>query len=167
MLIDNKDILSEEIKEDLRLIGIQVDFSPIAFNVLVDQLSNSFKWDCVLLGLGGGNEPNFGANVWFPDGNLHFFNQLPRGDAEPIEGRIVADWEEKIGNLYIEGARELELEKRKVIYGETQTIAEDYLPFIYLVNPLSLTAVRNRFTGIEYSALDGAFWNIEEIKLQE
>jgi peptide/nickel transport system substrate-binding protein len=162
-----REAMGAQIKEDLRLIGIQVDFSPIAFNVLVDQLSNSFKWDCVLLGLGGGNEPNFGANVWFPDGNLHFFNQLPRGDAQPIEGRIVTDWEEKIGNLYIEGARELELEKRKVIYGETQAIAQDYLPFIYLVNPLSLTAVRNRFTPIEYSALDGAFWNIEEIKLQK
>ena len=31
--------------------------------------------------------------------------------------------------------------------------------FFYLVNPLSMTAVRARFEGIQYSALGGAFWN--------
>ncbi|TVQ42239.1 MAG: ABC transporter substrate-binding protein [Gloeocapsa sp. DLM2.Bin57] len=162
-----RESMGAQIKEDLRKIGIQVDFSPMAFTVLVDQLSTSLRWDCVLIGLTSGNEPNFGANTWLPDGNLHFFNQLPRGDSQPIEGRIVADWEAEIGRLYIEGARELDLEKRKAIYGETQILAQEYLPFIYLVNPLSLAAVRNRFTGIEYSALGGAFWNIEEIGLLE
>jgi peptide/nickel transport system substrate-binding protein len=39
------------------------------------------------------------------------------------------------------------------------------LPFIYLVNSYSLSAVRNRFEGIKFSALGGAFWNIHEIKI--
>ncbi len=36
---------------------------------------------------------------------------------------------------------------------------------IYLVNPYSLAAVRNRIEGIEYSALGGAFWNVEKLKI--
>ena len=137
----------------------------MAFNVLVDKLSNSLDWECHLIGLTGGNEPNDGANVWFPDGNLHMFNQKPQAGGKPLEGRKVADWEKKIGQLYIQAAQEFDTEKRRQIYAETQKITEEYLPFIYLVNPYSLTAVRNKVQGIQYSALGGAFWNIEELKI--
>lgn len=161
-----REAMGSQIQEDLGKVGIQVDFSPLAFTVMVNQLQNSLEWECILIGLGGGNEPHFGANVWFPDGNLHFFNQQPRGENNSITGRRVSEWEEKIGQLYIEGARETDFEKRKAIYAETQQLAADYLPFIYLVNPLSLSAVRNKFDNIEYSPLGGAFWNIEEIKMK-
>ncbi|NJK99587.1 MAG: ABC transporter substrate-binding protein [Spirulinaceae cyanobacterium RM2_2_10] len=162
-----REAMGTQIQQDLRKLGIQVDFTPIAFNVLVDRLTNSLDWECFLLGLTGGNEPNGGANIWFTDGNLHMFNQEPQPGREPIIGRTIADWEEEIANLYIQAARELDEEKRKAIYAETQRLAEEYVPFIYLVNPLSLGAVRDRFQGIEYSALGGAFWNIESLKLQE
>ena len=160
-----REALGTQIKQDLAKIGIQVDYTPLAFNVLVDKLTNSLDWECHLIGLTGGNEPNDGANVWFPDGNLHMFNQKPQAGGKPLEGRKVADWEEKISQLYIQAAQEFDPEKRRQIYAETQKIAEEYLPFIYLVNPYSLTAVRNKIQGIQYSALGGAFWNIEELKI--
>lgn len=162
-----RESLGSQIKQDLSQIGITVDFTPIAFNVLVDKLSNSLDWDAHIIGFTGGNEPNGGANLWFPDGNLHLFNQKPQPGRPAIQGRIIADWEAKIGDLYIEGARELDIEKRKKIYGETQQLAQEYLPLIYLVNPYSLSAVRNRIEGVEYSALGGAFWNIERLKIVE
>lgn len=162
-----RESLGTQIKQDLSLIGITIDFTPIAFNVLVDKLSNSLDWDTNIIGFTGGNEPNNGANLWFPDGNLHLFNQKPQAGREPIEGRQVADWERKIGDLYIEGARELDLEKRKEIYSKTQQLASDYVPLIYLVNPYALGAVRNRIEGVEFSALGGAFWNVENLKIIE
>jgi peptide/nickel transport system substrate-binding protein len=161
-----REAMGAQIKEDLGKIGIQVDYSPIAFNVLVDKLSNSLDWECHLLGFTGGNEPNDGANIWFPDGNLHTFNQKPQPGQPPIEGREVSAWEKKIGELYIQGARELDEDKRKAIYNETQQIISEYLPFIYLVNPYSMAAVRNQIEGIQYSALGGAFWNIDELKIR-
>lgn len=159
-----REAMGSQIKEDLSKIGIQVDYTPVAFNVLVGKLSDSLDWECHLLGFTGGNEPNDGANIWLTDGNLHSFNQKPQPGEKPIEGREIADWEAKIGQLYIEAARELDEDKRKAIYNETQRLTEEYLPFIYLVNPYSLAAVRNRFEGIQFSALGGAFWNIEELK---
>lgn len=159
--------MGSQIKEDLSKIGIKVDYTPIAFSVLVDKLSNSLDWECHLLGLTGGNEPNDGANVWNTDGNLHVFNQKPQPGEKPITGRVIAPWEQEIADLYIEGARELDIEKRKAIYAQSQRLTEEYLPFIYLVNTYSLAAVRNRFQGIEFSALGGAFWNMEELKLSE
>jgi peptide/nickel transport system substrate-binding protein len=160
-----REAMATQIEQDLEAIGMQVDYAPIAFNVLVDKLSNSLDWECFLLGLTGGNEPNGGANVWFPDGNLHMFNQKPQAGRDELTGRTVADWEKRIAELYIQAARELDFEERKAIYVETQELAKEYAPFIYLVNPYALTAVRNKFDDIQYSALGGPFWNIYELRL--
>jgi peptide/nickel transport system substrate-binding protein len=159
--------IGAQIKQNLSQIGIQVDFNPIAFNTLVDKLSNTLDWECYLLGFTGGVEPNDGANVWSPDGGLHSFNQKPQKGQPPIEGREVTDWEAEIGRLYIQGAREVDEAKRKAIYAETQRITQEYLPMIYLVNALSISGVRDRIKGIKYSALGGVVWNIYELKVSE
>ena len=162
-----RESMGEQVEADLEAIGMDVNFKAINFNVLVGKLSGSLDWECILLGLTGGNEPNNGANVWFTDGNMHMFNQKPAPGQQPIEGRTVADWEKEIDRLFIKGARELDEEKRKVIYAEIQQLVSDNLPFIYLVNPKSFGAVRNKIEGVEYSALGGAFWNLDELKIAE
>ncbi|MBD2086938.1 ABC transporter substrate-binding protein [Coleofasciculus sp. FACHB-542] len=159
--------LGAQIKQSLSQIGIQVDFNPIAFNTLVDKLANTLNWECYLLGFTGGIEPHNGANVWLPDGGLHSFNQDAVSGSKPIEGREVAPWEAEIGRLYIKAAQELDEVKRKAIYAETQRITQEYLPMIYLVNPLSMSAVRDRVTGIKYSSLGGALWNVYELKVTD
>ncbi len=161
-----REAMGSQIKEDLGKIGIQVDFSPLAFNVLVDKLTNSLDWEAHILGITGGNEPH-APNIWLPSGNLHVFNQQPQGGQKPLEGQKVADWEKQIAQLYIEGAREVDFAKRQVIYDQAQRLINANLPFIYLVNPYSLAAVRNSFDDIQYSALGGAFWNLDELQIKE
>ncbi|WP_348232216.1 ABC transporter substrate-binding protein [Trichocoleus sp. DQ-U1] len=159
--------MGAQIKQSLSQIGIQVDFTPIAFNTLVDKLANTLNWECYLLGFTGGIEPHNGANVWLPDGGLHSFNQDAVSGSKPIQGREVAAWEAEIGRLYIKAAQELDEVKRKEIYAQTQRITQEYLPMIYLVNPLSMSAVRDRVTGIKYSSLGGALWNVYELKVTD
>lgn len=159
-----REAMASQIKEDLRQIGMQVDLFPLAFNALLDKLNNTIDWECYLLGLTGGIEPNEGANVWSINGGSHRFNQPAKPGQLPIEGREISDWEREIGHLYILGAKELDEAKRKAIYAKTQRITQDYLPFIYLVSPLSMSAVRNRVQGIQFSALGGTLWNIYELK---
>ncbi|BAY65110.1 extracellular solute-binding protein family 5 [Calothrix brevissima NIES-22] len=160
-----REAMGSQIKRDLSKIGIQVDFNPIAWNTYTDKLSNSLDWEAALLGLTGGLEPNDGANVWSPEGGLHMFNQKPQAGQKPIQGWQVAPWEKQIGELYIKAARELDEAKRKALYAETQQITQENLPFIYLVNAYAMSALRNRFEGIKFSGLAGAFWNIHEIKI--
>jgi len=162
-----REAMGAQIKQDLSKIGILVNFTPINFNTLVAKLSDTRDWECYLLGLTGGVEPNDGANVWNSKGQLHSFNQGPTPGQPPITGWVVSDWEKEIDRLMIAGAQELDENKRKEIYAKFQNIVQEELPVIYLVNPLSLTAVRNRIKGIKYSALGGAFWNIYELPLAE
>ncbi|MBE9007905.1 ABC transporter substrate-binding protein [Fortiea sp. LEGE XX443] len=160
-----REAMGAQIKQDLSKIGMQVDFTPIAWSTYTDKLSNTLDWEASLLGLTGGLEPNDGANVWSPEGGLHMFNQKPQPGQKPIEGWEVSPWEAEIGKLYIQATQEFDEAKVKQIYGKTQQITQENLPFIYLVNPLSMTAVRDRFEGIKYSPIAGAFWNIHEIKI--
>lgn len=157
--------IGAQIKQDLGRLGMQVDFQPISFNILVDKLSDSLNWDAVILALTGGLEPNDGANVWALDGSLHMFNQNAVAGQTPIEGWQAADWEKQIADLYIQGAKTLDETERFAIYKETQRLTQTYLPFIYLVNSLNLSAIRNRIQNVRYSGVvqNSATWNIYEL----
>jgi peptide/nickel transport system substrate-binding protein len=162
------DAVGSQMKQDLQKIGIQLDLNPINFTVLGEKLHNSLDGECYFGALiGGGIEPNDGANVWLPEGGLHSFNQAPMAGQAQIEGREVSDWEQKIAALFIQGAQEFDEAKRKEIYHEFQHIAQEYLPYIHLINPLSLAAIRDRVQGVKFSALGGAFWNIYELKVAD
>lgn len=163
-----REAMGAQIKQDLEKVGIQVDFTPIAFNTLVQKISDTMEWDSYLLGFGGGGiEPHNSVNVWKSDGGLHTFNLNPRAGNAPIEGRVVSDWEKDIDRLYVEGAQVVDESKRTEIYGQAQKVVLENLPFIYMVNAFDFSAIRNRIEGIDYTALGGATWNIEDQKLTQ
>ena len=162
-----REALGTQVKQDLALIGIDVDFTPIAFSLLIDRVDNSLQWDSFILGFTGGAEPNDGANFWSVDGGSHLFNLKPQTGKPQLVGRQVADWEQKIDNLYIQAAQELNESKRREIYIETQKITQENLPCIYLVNALSFSAIKNKVKGIDYSPIGGPFWNLHELKISE
>ncbi|CUR35071.1 putative periplasmic component of ABC-type transport system [Planktothrix tepida PCC 9214] len=159
--------MAVQVKQDLARIGISVDFNPVSLSLFLEKINFAFDWECTVLTTIVGIEPNEWANIWLPSGRWHFFNQQSPSAERSIMGREVAKWEQKIGDLYIQAAGEFDEEKRKALYGETQRISQNYLPFIYLVNPLSMLAVRNRIQGVKPSPYVGTYWNIYEMKLKE
>lgn len=163
-----REAMGVQIRQDLSKIGIQVDFQPLAFNTLVDRLNKTLDWECHLLGFsGGGVEPTGSINVWLPEGALHAFNQTPGPGQPPIEGWEVAPWERQLGDLIIKGSQQFDEDKRRETYAQMQRLIAENVPFIYLINPLSMAAVRDRVNGVEYSALGGVFWNLHELRIEE
>jgi peptide/nickel transport system substrate-binding protein len=129
------------------------------------KLLNTLDWDAHILYFIGGNiEPDSTRNIWSVDGTLHTFNQNTfYGD--PLKGRIIQDWEQKISDLYIQGSQELNDDKRREIYAQAQILAQENLPFIHLVNPLSFSAIRNDIKNIRFSGLSWRLWNVYELKI--
>ncbi|ERN42492.1 ABC-type dipeptide transport system, periplasmic component [Rubidibacter lacunae KORDI 51-2] len=155
-----------QIVQDLEAIGIRTDLQVLQFNAMIKKLDRR-DWDTCLLGFGGGSlDPHGGFNVWYSGGSLHTFNQGPIPGQPPIQGWEVSDWEREIDRLFIAGVGELDEEKRKAIYGEFQQIVAEQVPFIYLINPLSLSAIRDRIQNIKYTALDSALWNLYELDVE-
>ena len=160
--------MASQIRRDLANIGIQVDLQILSFNSYLEKLKVTQNWDCYLGGFaGGGIEPHGASNIWRIAGASHAFNLGPQPGEPPITGWEVSDWEKEIDSLYIKGAQVLDENKRKEIYYEYQRIASEQLPFIHLVERLNLQAVRDRFQGIQYTALGGPFWNLYELKVTD
>ena len=153
-----------QIKQDLGKIGMEVSLNQLAFGVLIDKMEGSMDWEAVLMGFGsGGADPHNGSNIWLTDAQSHHFNRKPTPESPQLEGRVVADWEQKINDLYIQGSQEMDEVKRKAIYNEFQQIAQEQVPFIYLVNARVMAATRDRIKGIQYPEGGDALWNLNAL----
>jgi peptide/nickel transport system substrate-binding protein len=158
------------IQNDLKKLGIKVNYQPIDFNILVDKTNHSLDWEAVVMGLTGDKvEPYNGANIWKTEGRLHMFDQrLP----DPTGKTSVTDerpWEKDISHCFNAAAATFDQAQRHKYFDRYQEIAYEQLPFIYLYAALDLTAMRNTHgnynptpLGIYYTP-KGSLHNIEEI----
>lgn len=165
-----RDAVCVAIQEELKTLGMKVNYQQVEFNMLIDKLDHSLDWEAVVMGLSGSRiEPYNGANVWKSNGRLHMFDQRLPNDKGEVVAPDVRDWEKKIDELFDQGATTLEFSKRKSIFDEFQQIVYDQQPFIYVYSPLDVTALRNSIGnykpskfGILYTPM-GSLHNIEEV----
>lgn len=155
---------SEIIRKDLAELGIQVNLKYIEFNTLITKLGETFDWEAIVLGLTGGTEPHFGANVWLSSARTHMWY--------PKQQTPSTAWEARIDEIFQQGIKIFEPEKRKKLYDEWQMIATEQQPFIYTVSPLSILPVRNKFgnvypTPIARADRQPCSWNIYEVYIKE
>ncbi len=125
------------IDEGLDLIGIDAQFEPIEFGDLVGQLTTTYDWEAMIVGLTGGTEPHGGIAVWHSSESLHLWH--------PNQEQPATEWEAEIDVAYIEGSQELNHEARVAHYHRAQAIAAEQLPLIYTTLSERLSAVRNVF----------------------
>lgn len=147
------------VRQDLSRIGFKVHFLAVEFNSLVTKLVATHEWDAVLLGLTGETDPHFGSNVWLSDGTLHFWNAGTQ-DERP-------EWEARVDQIFRQAVSVMDRGARKTLYDEWQEIAARELPMIYTVLPRAVYAVRDRVENVSPTALGGALYNIEEIRLRK
>ena len=93
---------------------------------------------------------NFGA--WSSTIEPHWMNQIWREDSIPSlnAGAYVS---KKVEELFNQGVREFDREKRKAIYQEIQSILSTDAPYVFLTFNLSYTGVNKRIGGIEPTAV--------------
>lgn len=156
------------IVDDLKKLGMKVNFQMIDFNILGDKISNSLDWQACLMSLSPGDplEPNDAANEVKSDGRLHLFDQrLPDSNGKVTVSDTRA-WEKRLDELFNEGASTLDPTKRRVIYDEYQKILYDQSPMVFLVSPMTIVGVRNTLGNYEPTQLSQSatgLHNLEEI----
>ena len=136
------------IREDLHAIGIDARVESLPFGDIVAQLTATYDWEGVIIGLTGGTEPHGGINVWHSSEPLHLWN--------PNQSEPATEWEAEVDRLYIEGSQELDHERRVRHYHQAQAIAAENVPLIYTVLSERLSAIRNVF-GNTTPTLYGVF----------
>ncbi|MCH2050516.1 MAG: ABC transporter substrate-binding protein [Trichodesmium sp. ALOHA_ZT_67] len=159
-----------KIKEDLSRIGIKANLQVLNFNTVSQKLFYSRDWECYVgaFGVRGADfEPNLLSLFWLSNGSFHQFNLGSKPGESRMKNWQVSDWEKKIDRLFIAAYQTVDEDKRREIYGEFQQIVSEQLPVFFLVNSLTLQAVRNHIDNLKISALSGAFWNIYELKIKD
>ena len=138
------------ISRGMEQIGLKVDLQLIEFGDLVSQLTASYDWEAMVIGLTGGTEPHGGITVWHSNENLHLWN--------PNQPQPATEWEAEIDELYIKGSQELDRAKRIGHYLRAQEIAAENVPLIYTTLSERLNAVRNVFGNLTPTLY--AVWDI-------
>jgi peptide/nickel transport system substrate-binding protein len=169
-----RDAVCVIIQNDLRELGMKVNYQPVDFNILVDKMSNSLDWEAMVMGLTGSRlEPYDGANVWKSSGRLHMFDQRLPKSGDKVIVSDAREWEKEIDQCFDKGATTFDLGKRHEYFNRFQQIAYDEQPFIYLFSSLDLSAFRNYIGNYMPTPLGigssprGSMHNIEEIFIKD
>ncbi len=129
--------ISQRIAEGLVAIGIKANYESVEFGELVGQLTASYDWEAIVIGLTGSTDPYSGIVIWHSSESLHLWH--------PNQPEPATEWEAEIDDLYIRAAQELDHAKRVELYHQAQDIIAENLPLIYTTQSERLTASRNVF----------------------
>ncbi|MGE3268564.1 MAG: ABC transporter substrate-binding protein [Chloroflexota bacterium] len=117
-------------------VGVKVEVQGMEWGTYLSQLkSEPFDWDV-------------NVGVWGSTIEPHWMNQIWREDAIPSlnAGGYV---NKRVEELFDQGVREFDRDKRKAIYQEIQTILSTDAPYVFLTFNLSYIGINNRIGGIE------------------
>ncbi len=161
------------IKEELKKLGIKVNYQPIDFNTMTNRVHTSLDWQAIVMGLSGSRfEPYGGANVWKSDGRMHMFDTRIPDKNGLVKAPDARPWEKEIDKLLDTAAGTMDEKTRIECYNRFQKIAYDQQPFIYIYTNMVLTAAHNKLGnykpspyGIYYTP-KGTLHNIEEIYIK-
>lgn len=139
--------IGELVTQEMRSIGLDVEFTPKDFNALVTQLVATYDWDLILIGLTGSIDPISGGNVYPSSGNLHMI--------EPSQASPRREWEDQVDRLWTYANATTDEAQRKDGYEQMQRIWIEELPWVFTYNPLTLSAYGEEFGNIQTHPFDG------------
>ena len=146
--------------DSLKKLGMEVTFSPIDFNTLVQKLLNTGDWEMCMIGLTGGVDPHSGSNVEKLDGALHFWNYGPDKEyVKKLNDYYVPEFEKKVDEIFRKEVGEMDPEKRGALFNEYQELIADGLNRIYTAQRLYMFAYKKTIHNIEPAAWGGMLWN--------
>jgi len=147
------------VQEDLRKIGIRVNFLPMEFQSLIERITRTQQYEACLLGLTNLDiDHNSQMNVWMSSGTHHAWN--------PGESKPATAWEAQIDQLMELQHTSVDQAARKRAFDRIQEIVSEEQPIIYLVHPDVLVAISPSVRDALPSPLPPhLYWNIENVSL--
>ena len=148
------------IQQDLQALGIKLNIVTLDMPSLIERITKSFDYEACMLGLVNVDpDPNELMNVLLSSGAQHAWN--------PAQKSPATAWERQIDLLLQAQKSAASRTKRKELFDQVQDILRREEPYIYLVNPNSLSAISPRVKGAKPAAFfPETFWNIEKLSVK-
>jgi peptide/nickel transport system substrate-binding protein len=134
--------------DDLKKLGVKVNFTPIDFNDLITRMRESFDYEAMMLALTEGVPPDpvMGSNVFLSFGDTHIWF--------PNQQRPATTWEAEIDSLMILQTLSDDQILRKRAFDRVQRIMSEHVPLIFIVNQSEYVAARNTLGNVKPSIME-------------
>jgi len=126
--------ICELLRQNLEQVGVRVNVRPVEATVLQQQTLEK-KFQAYFGGWGAGTDPDTSENIWATGAGRNFV-----GYSNP-----------EVDRLFAEGRRELDREKRAVIYAKIQEILYDDQPYTWLFWRNSFHGFSKKLRGYVFS----------------
>lgn len=146
------------VQEDLKRLGIKVNYRPLEFNTLVTKLDSAYDFECIFLGLAPESvEPVSGLNVLKSSGFTHQWY--------PRQTRPSTAWEARIDQLADAQLKTLDFAERKKCMDEIQMILSEQMPMIPTIAMNAYSAIRTDIGNVNPTVHHNnrLIWNIAEL----
>lgn len=146
------------VQDDLKKLGMRVNFRPLDFNSIVQKFTTTFDFECVFLGLASESvDPAEGLNNLRSSGFSHQW--FPRQKTPSTE------WEARIDALMVANLKTFDFAERKRTFDEVQVIMAEQMPMIPTVAMNAYSAVRNNVGNLRpiVHHHNRLIWNSEEL----
>jgi peptide/nickel transport system substrate-binding protein len=136
------------IVDDLKKLGVKVNFIPIDFNDMITRMRESFDYEAMMLALTEGVPPDpiMGSNVFLSSGDTHIWF--------PNQEKPATLWEAEIDSLMVLQALSQDQSLRKRAFDRVQRIMSENIPLIFIVNQNECVAARNTLGNVKPSIME-------------
>lgn len=150
------------VQQDLKNLGVKLNYRPLEFNTIVGKLDSTFDFECIFLGLVAESvDPASTLNVLRSSGFTHQW--FPR-QVTPS-----TDWEARIDDLVNRQLKTLDFAERKKLFDEVQFILAEQVPVIYTSSMNAFAAARKELRNVRptVNMNNALIWNVEELYLKK
>ena len=140
------------LQNDFAQIGVKVNLVGVQASALFSTgLAGDF--DAIILAFGNQPDPELRKPIWQPGGALYYWHRAtqPAEDGGPANFEVMADWEQRVYEIFDEASKLNDQEARVELYNEWQQLNGENLPVIMMVKPVNAAAVYNRVGNFVYS----------------
>ena len=147
---------AQVLQADLRQVGIGVDVVPLEFGALIDRIV-SMNFDAVYFGfLVSDTDPAANLDFWLSSAAFHFWN--------PSQPTPATDWERGIDELFGQQLTRSDMDERRRLFDEIQTLFAENQPILYFAAPRFSLATSARLANVEPSLLvPYVLWNADTL----
>ena len=150
------------VQQDLKNLGIKLNYRPLDFNTIVTKLDASYDFECIFLGLVAESaDPGGSVNVLRSNGFTHQWF--------PQQAKPSTEWEARIDALVNLNLKTLDFAERKKSFDEIQQILAEQVPVIYTAAMNGFCASRAALRNVRPATMmnNRVTWNIEELYLKK
>ena len=146
------------IQDQLRQIGLQIDFIPMEFRSMINSLGKG-EYDAIYFSVESDSiDPARNPEFWSSSGSFHVWNP---GQAKPA-----TTWEGEIDQLMKRQATSMDITERRRLLEQAERVLAEHMPVVIFAAPKVILATSARVRGVTPSVLAPyILWNADTLSV--